>query len=341
MTESSIACSAPIFIAGPPRCGTTLCARLLGQVPGIHAPGETHFMEDIYARMEEFGDLSQLENRQLLVSRLETIYDRFNEPEDQERVQALMSVDDIRREIVDAATDWKSTYVAFMDRQVQFVGARRWLNHTPKDIFYVEELIRAFPDAKFLLCIRDPRDFLLSYKNKWKATNRRNSHRIKSLYNPIVTSLLWRASARRINDLSSNLPKDRILVIPYEELTTSPRSTVSRIIDFVGEEFRQEYLDFEFSNSSYDSAPRKISDASVGRWRGNLQSREVWWVEKLTAEQMATFGYSLSRPQVRIVEILFDLLKLPANVFQSLWANRNNRGPLLPYVVRRLRGLTK
>jgi hypothetical protein len=341
MTESSVARSAPIFRAGPPRCGTTLCARLLGQVPGIHAPGETQFIEDIYARMGEFGDLSQIKNRQLLVSRLETIYDRFNEPDDQERIQALISVDNIRQEIVDAATDWKSAYAAFMDRSVQFVGARRWLNHTLRDIFYVEELIQAFPYARFLMCIRDLRDFLLSYKNKWKATNRRNSQRIKSLYNPIITSLLWRASARRVNDLSSKLPKDRILVIPYEALTTSPRSMVSRTIDFVEEELRLEYLDFELSNSSYDSAPRKISDASVGRWRGNLQSREVWWVEKLTAEQMATFGYSLSRPHVRIVEILFDLRNWPAKVLQSLWANSNNRGPLLPYVVRRLKSLTK
>ena len=130
-------------------------------------------------------------------------------------------------------------------------------------------------------------------------------------------------------------------VVPYEELTTNPRSMVSRMIEFIEEEFRPEYLDFEFSNSSYNSAPRRISDASVGRWRGNLQSREIWWVEKLTAEQMGSFGYPLSRPQVRLFEILLDLLILPAKVFQSLWANRNNRGPLLPYVIRRIKGLKK
>ena len=341
MKAYKAASQAPIFIAGPPRCGTTLCARILGQLPSIHAPGETHFMEDIYSRLGEIGDLRSLESRKALVSRLETIYGRFNEPSDQERIQAMMFSTDFRQGMLDSATDWQSAYSHFMKSQAMQVGARRWLNHTPKDIFYVEELIEGFPEAKFLFCVRDPRDFLLSYKQKWKATTEDNLSRIKSLYSPLVTSLLWRASATKVIDLSRKLPDSRRLIVRYETLTSNPRSTVKEMIEFIDEEFEEGYLDVRFSNSSHDSAPRTISSDSVGMWRGNLRSREIWWVEKIAAEQMEELGYGLTKPGLQFFGVVFDLLVLPFTVIRALWANRRNRGPLIPYILRRLRGLAK
>jgi hypothetical protein len=49
--------SAPIFIVGTPRSGTTLMARILGNHSILYRPGETHFMQDIYARRATIGDL--------------------------------------------------------------------------------------------------------------------------------------------------------------------------------------------------------------------------------------------------------------------------------------------
>ena len=131
------------------------------------------------------------------------------------------------------------------------------------------------------------------------------------------------------------------MVVSYEAFTANPDLMLPAILQFIEEKYKPEYLDFKFSNSSHDSAPRKISDESVGKWRRNLQSREIWWVEKITGTQMESFGYALNSPRIQIFGVLLDFLVLPLKLGQALWVNRKNRGPLIPYVLRRLKGLIK
>ena len=88
----------PIFVVGTPRSGTTLTARILGNHPAIFMPGETHFMEDIYARRNQLGDPADRIASDRVVERLRTLYGRFYERRDQQRIDDLFA----RREFVDA-----------------------------------------------------------------------------------------------------------------------------------------------------------------------------------------------------------------------------------------------
>ncbi len=98
------------------------------------------------------------------------------------------------------------------------VGKSRWGNNTPKDVFYVEEIIEFYPNAKILLCVRDPRDFCLSYKHRWEVTTEGHKNRLKSLYHPVITSLLWKSTVQRLSTLKSIVPSENLCVIHYESL---------------------------------------------------------------------------------------------------------------------------
>ena len=53
--------------------------------------------------------------------------------------------------------------------------------------------------------VRDPRDFLLSYRNKGEGAGGANRARLRRLYHPVLTSLLWRTSVRRLLDDRASL----------------------------------------------------------------------------------------------------------------------------------------
>jgi Sulfotransferase family len=326
----------PVFIVGPPRCGTTLCSRVLAQSPTFFVPGDTYFMEDVFTRFRTSDALKTETARTALVDRLATIYQRFNAPEDHERLTGLLNHPKNRHELIANATSWDKAYAAFMQMQATSAAATRWVNHAPKDVFYVSELAQAFPSSKFVFCIRDPRDFMLSYKYKWRATSQDNVNRITSLYNPILTALLWRASARAILKHVEALPDSRTMVLRYEDFVERPEEIGQRLYAFVGENFRSKYLNVGFSNSSHGLPSSGITSASVGRWIDSLPKNETWWAECIAKSELAAFNYESSSASIGYPRAMMDVMRAPGALYKALDANREHTGPLIPYVTRRL-----
>ncbi len=160
--------STPIFVVGTPRSGTTLTARILGNHPSIFMPGETHFIEDVYSRRDDLGDPADEHAREHIVERLGTLYGRFNEPADQRRIDRLLESDGLADALGLAAT-YRDLFDVFMTRQMTAEGRRRWGNQVPRDLFEVDQLFAFYPEARVIACVRDLRDYLLSYRDRWKA----------------------------------------------------------------------------------------------------------------------------------------------------------------------------
>ena len=188
----------PIFIVGTPRSGTTLTAKILGNHPHLFMPGETHYFLEIYSRQKEIGDLIDDASREILWQRLIQLYGKYNEPDDQERIDRLLENEEVRSTLKHSLHSYEDIFRVFMDVQMKSQGKQRWGNNAPKDIFYVNEIKTLFPNAKLIICVRDARDFLGSYKSKWKATADTQVNRLKKLYHPLITSLLWKASMRMV-----------------------------------------------------------------------------------------------------------------------------------------------
>jgi hypothetical protein len=329
----------PIFIVGAPRCGTTLTARILGRHPRIFMPGENHFFEDIYARRQELGPPDTAAARTEIMERLSTLYGRYNQNEDQERIDKLLADPDIRKQLNASFSGYRSILDAFMQVQLQATPKSRWGNNTPKDLFHVDEILSFYPDARFIVCVRDVRDFLLSYKDRWKVTTSGHRARLRELYHPMITSLLWKSSMRQVAALSHRIPAGNMVISKYEDLVRDPAHAVQRMCACIGEKFEPDMLNISTHNSSDPTRRTGIFTSSVSRWRGRLTNEEAFLAQWLTRNELSGLGYRQARIEISPVKLAAILAASPHALIKALAANKDKRGPLIPYLVKRTAAL--
>ncbi len=301
-------------------------------------PGEIHFFEDIYARRDQFGPLREAEARHQAVERLLSIYGRFNQHDDQHRIDALFA-DPLRREALLGARSYPELFDRFMGLQLEAAGAGkvRWGNNAPRDIFHLDSILRFYPDATIIICVRDVRDFLVSYKNRW----RRSSHgeRLAQLYHPLTTSMLWRSSMAQLKWVELNVPDPQVRIVRYEDLVRHPEAETRRLCAALGVNFEPAMLDVSRHNSSRDDtrAASGIFTSSAGQWRrGGLTPEEIWLAQLVAGSAMRQAGYPPEPTQANPWTLLGLTLGFPGAVTRALWANRAHRGPTIPYLWRRL-----
>ncbi len=332
--------TAPIFVIGTPRSGTTLTANMLNRHSAVMMPGENHFFEDIYSRRGELGTLANPQVRERVVDRMISIYARYNQTTDAERIKEEFGAANTRS-LHDHADSYEQLLHEFMNIRLSFSGKRRWGNNTPKDIFHVRDIMGVFPDVVFVVCIRDLRDFLLSYKGRWKVTTQAHKERLRNLYHPVITTLLWKATVRKIMTLAADAGGDRYIVLRYEDLVRDPEGSARRICTLIGEAYEPDMCQVDENNSSDAASKQGIYTSSIGRWESGLSAEEIFIAQSLAGVEMAFLGYEAKAVQPNLFKLLLVAAGLPIAAWRALYANRANRGPTLRYLAKRLGLLVK
>lgn len=325
----------PIFIIGTPRSGTTLCGNILGRHSKIFVPGETHFFTDIYSRRDELGNPADPDNLEQILSRLLTIYGRYNETIDQLRIDAMVADNNLYENLKTKCFTYKDILDHFMTEQARKEGKIRWANHAPKDIFNIEDIISLYPNAKIILCIRDVRDFLVSYKNKWTVTTPVKSKILKTLYHPVTTSLQWKASMKSITYMKKYVDRSNLFLLKYENLVKSPESTLQNVCTFISESYEAQMVSIKSHNSSSKITQNGIFTSSIGRWHNELTDEEVFIAQKITKYDMKILGYDLQPINPNPIKLFWCLLGFPMAFIKAICANRKSNGPMIVYVLRR------
>ncbi len=300
-------------------------------------PGETHFFPDIYAKRQIYGDPTDKSRRSVIVDRLATLYGRYNEPEDQTRIDDLFAGSG-RNTLMQHGASYDQLFNTFMCLQMP-TQKTRWGNNVPKDLYFFETILRYYPDAHFVICVRDIRDFMLSYQNKWKVTAPDQVERVRKLYHPVITSLLWKSSMKLVPAVLAKVQAGHAMVVPYEQLVSNPGVMVKQACDMIGEPFEQEMLQVDSSNSSFGVEQQGIFSSSIGRWREKIPAEHAWLAQRLAANEMLSLGYALEPIRVNPLKVAGLLLSTPIALWRALAANRRNTGPIIPYLIRRLRTL--
>lgn len=325
----------PVYVIGTPRSGTTLTAKILGNHSKLFMPGETHFFEDIYSRRKELGETIDSKTSKRVLERLSTLYGRNNEPTDQKRIEQLFSNSQQVESLVSNWKNYKDVLTSFMEIQMRNEGKHRWGNNVPRDIFNYEDILSFFPDAKIIICVRDVRDFLFSYKEKWRITTPENIDRLKKLYHPIVTSLLWKSSMNLIPTLKKNVPTENLLINYYEKLVSNPESNIKKICEFIREDFEPKMLDVDDPNSSHQMNHKGIFATSVGRWKKELPPEDAFVAQLILRNELKLHGYEIESLRVNYLKVIKIFLTFPYVLIRSINSRRGIRGPLLPYIARR------
>lgn len=270
----------PIFVAGPERSGTSLMWALLRSHPNIAMTRRTNFWKYFYGQFGDLADDISLDRCLAVMMR----YDR----------------------LVDLNTDWERLRADFMRGEPTYgrlfallegqyaerAGKSRWGDKSLDTEQFAGPILEAYPQARILHLIRDPRDRYASVHARWGFR-----------YGGVgAGSGIWRLSARLGMRNEERYP-DHYRLVRYESLVNDPEGVLRDICSFIGEPFDPMMLSmgqaqsFHGSNSSYGPrTPRAISTDSIGRFRTVLSPRQTAFIQIANKREMRRFGYEADEP---------------------------------------------
>ena len=147
----------------------------------------------------------------------------------------------------------------------------------------IKAILDVLPEAKFINLTRDGRNVVASLL-KGNRTWLSNISKAASLWSTsIMTARYW----------NNQLDSDRFHRIYFEDMINSPRQTVSRLCGILGLQFQEELLNNIHQVDSSFSAADGFDEATLHRYKENLNARELLVSEQIMGPELRKEGYSL------------------------------------------------
>lgn len=262
------------FCIGCQKSGTTILARLLDQHPNIACLWEAYFLNPSNTSsvfnlkspswskhgfseddIKTWSSKLQSSNPFSLSSRItHKIFGRFAFP-----------MEPYRKAITEALNDFATRC------NVSVVGDK-W----PWYIDFIDQMIDAFPNAKYIYTVRDPRGIWNSAQ-KFKDRNRGDE---------VLNEMLLKD--RRISPL---LERDDFISVRYEDLISKPEESCRKLYSFLDCDYSDDYLKYDKSRDPYPDRWDWIPEAS-GKLDPEITKK---WQKKMSSEQIKTVSSTAKR----------------------------------------------
>lgn len=235
--SNSVDDTAPVFIVGMPRTGTTLVDRILSSHSEMTAAGE---LGDFGLELKR---MSGTPSRHLL---------------DPETLDSANSID------LEALGQ---NYLSQVRSTLGISG--RFTDKMPFNIFYVPIILQALPNARIVCLRRHPADTVLSNYRQLFAT--------AFSYYTYAYDLKWTARfivqfEQLVEHFQKNMPADRFVCVHYESLVEETESTVRRLLDFCELPYESACLSFHnnpapVATASSSQVRQPMYRSALSRWK--------------------------------------------------------------------------
>lgn len=289
------------FVGGAPRSGTTLLQNMLDSHPHILG-------------LPEFIALPEIME----------VRDYLHELVDREWIDRICSHADIDESVARLVHDLLHARVP------EDPGIRLVTEKTPEDIFVFEALQAVFPEARFVIVVRDPRAVVASLqrvRGRFLSMGRMPAPRTRTLRAATTSTTEALASA----DRALRAAPERILLVRYEDLVREPGRESRRVTDFLGLAWSQRMTSpsrfdhpgekaITLSGAWYDAASynQDPDPSRADRWRTDMsplaQAIVTTWVDRhlvsglLDGYDLAPVSHGRARAAVaRVVTAAWEL----------------------------------
>lgn len=219
-------------------------------------------------------------------------------------------------------------YRRFCDHETTSNGKSIPCKQTPQNVFALQHLLKAFPDCRVILMIRDPREVLLSQKNKWKrrklsggAIPFMESIRARLNYHPVTISKLWKATVNEGLKFAGN---PSVMTIRYEDLIEDSETILKNVCGHTGITYDPSMTDIPVVGSSNfnDTKQRGVDRTKKGQWnRGGLNAAEIEICEVINGDVMEKFQYRRSQIKGSPIQLLGYRISMPFKLALTLLFN--------------------
>jgi hypothetical protein len=177
---------------------------------------------------------------------------------------------------------------------------RHLILKNPELSLHVGQLRRYFPDARFVVCVRDPRDQVASERDV--ARRRNPGAGLEARFSPAKQALVYARYLRSIL-LEQERSPDAFCFVRYEDLARSPKQESNRLGAFCGLDLSDYdpgigWQRMEVTRDALAQRPtfsalygHPVSDARIGRFRERLTPKDIAAVETETGDLMLRFRY--------------------------------------------------
>ncbi len=310
INKDGSASTAPIFIVGMPRSGTTLLSRLLSAHSNICIAPESHllnywmqrFPPDVIRSQEGFQNFwHTFTNSQ-----------RFGYFD----LDACSLYDSVFTEANKANLDrngnkYRNLFSGLLKQYAEKRNKPRWGEKTPAHYAYIEQLLNWYPNAQIIYMIRDPRSVAASMARvPWGGSD------------VVAHALRWQDSVKHLQWWASDT---RVYPMRYEALAKSPRSSLIEACSFLKEQFEPAMLtptnqavpdadlySSEWAASHFSAAAGSVNTKSLESWKTDLPSGDIALVEYLNKKQMEELGYEIVGAKLSLTSKLRAKLYLPS-----------------------------
>lgn len=283
MPSASDRSSAPVFVLGCPRSGTTVLYHMLlstGDFAVYRAESNVFNL-----LMPRFGGMHSVASRQELL----TVWLRSK----LFRASGL-DAGEIRAEILAECQSGGDFLRIVMQKIARQQGVRRWADCTPDHLLYMREIKREIPNALFIHIIRDGRDVALSYERQrwshplpWDRDERLG-----------IAGLYWEWIVRKGREQGRRLGAD-YREVRFEDLIANPRHTLPSLGAFIGQDLDYDRIQragigsVTQPNSSFEK-DRTGAFNPVDRWKKKMSPAELARFEALVGDLLLKLGYEVS-----------------------------------------------
>lgn len=262
----------PIFIISLPRSGSTLLQRAIASRSDVATTSEPWVLLPLLALLKE-----------------DVTFSIFNHE------TTRQGIADFIEQLPQGSDSWYGEVGRFVTRLYMMqcrAGEAFFLDKTPRYVFVCNELIKVFPNARFILLWRNPLSYVSSrfhsYGDRWRVYN----YEI-DLYDGL--ELMFRFYEQHAS---------RVLAVRYEDLVEDPVGTMIKINEYIGGDdagaWSGKLDDAALSGRLGDQTGirdyQSVSGESVGKWKKTVCNgvRRKWlleYIEWIGSDRLSKMGY--------------------------------------------------
>jgi hypothetical protein len=287
-----------VFILGNPRSGTSLFRLMLNSHSMINATPECGFLHWWYKKYADW-DLSCVTSNRL-----------------DEYISDLASSKRIE--------DWKMDYTLLKEKIIQekpenyaklgelvytFYGEQKGKKAkviADKNNYYINhfnDLNEIWPDAKYILVVRDGRDVACSYLNmETLVTNSPYKPKLSTDIKTIAKE--WLTNNQNILNFSESLNNNQFMVIRYEDFVTDSALYLTKVCHFLGLNFEPEMLNYFIKNAKEQDEPlssldwkkktlEKPDKENIGKYKMELEKESIVEFNAIATDLLQKFNYEI------------------------------------------------
>ena len=185
---------------------------------------------------------------------------------------------------------------------------RLLVEKTPHHVNWIDRILTHLPGARFVVMVREPWDFMLSYKHIGDRKDDAVRRRFRRRYHPLGCAVVWRGCMAATLAARRDHPGS-VLVVPFEDVRDRSGQVLKQVQSF-----------YDLSVMDLAGAVPQDNTSFPGSERPGLRGDDVFWMNQVAGGIRRDAGFPGHPTPREPLRVLWSLLRLP------WWAMRNFLG---------------